>query len=62
MERPPERRLLDYQHLATYLSVSLRTAKQLAADDEIPKIRIGHRVLFDRVDVDAFIERLKRRS
>lgn len=57
-----ERRLLDYAHLAAYLSISLRGAKQLAADGEIAKVQIGHRVLFDKADVDAYIERIKRAS
>lgn len=64
MTTPPpkgaERRLLDYAHLAAYLSVSIRTAKQLAADGEIRKVPLGHRVLFDKADVDDYIERLKR--
>lgn len=55
-----ERRLLDYTRLAGYLGISLRSAKQLAADGEIRKVQIGHRVLFDRADVDAYIERLKK--
>lgn len=55
-----ERRLLDYTRLAAYLGVSLRSAKQLAADGEIRKVQIGHRVLFDKADVDAYVERIKR--
>lgn len=62
LPRDGERRMLDYGHLALYLSISLRAAKQLAADDEIPKTKIGGRVLFDKVDVDAYIERIKRAS
>lgn len=62
LPRDAERRLLDYAHLAAYLSVSLRTAKQLAADGHIRKVTLGHRVLFDKVDVDAYIERIKRAS
>lgn len=57
-----ERRLLDYTRLAAYLGISLRSAKQLAADGEIRKVQIGHRVLFDKADVDAFIDRIKRAS
>lgn len=57
-----ERRLLDYPHLAAYLSVSLRTAKQIAADGKIPKVKIESKVLFDRADADAYIEKLKRVS
>lgn len=57
---PIQRRLLDYAGVATYLSVSRRQAEELAAGGEIPKVKIGHRVLFDVADVDAYIERIKR--
>lgn len=54
------KRLLNYGELAHYLGVSLRTAKQLAAEGAIRKTEIGHRVLFDIQDADAYIERIKR--
>lgn len=57
-----ERRLLDYTKAAAYLSISLRSMKQLAADGKVPKVLIGHRVLFDKDDLDAFIEKIKRAS
>lgn len=57
-----ERRLLDYARAAAYLGVSVRTMKDLSARGEVLKVQIGHRVLFDRVDLDAFIERLKRNA
>lgn len=57
-----ERRLLDYTRLAAYLGVSIRQAKYLAAEGEIPKVLIGHRVLFDRADVDSYVERIKKAS
>ena len=56
-----ERRLLDYDYLAAYLGVSKRTAKELGGPNgKIPQVKIGHRVLFDRADVDAYVERIKR--
>lgn len=55
-----ERRLLPYQGAAMYLGISLRAMKQLAADGNVPKTRIGHRVLFDREDLDRFIDAVKR--
>lgn len=57
-----ERRLFNYTRTAAYLGVSLRTAKQLAADGHIRKVPIGHRVLFDKVDLDAYVERMKKAS
>lgn len=57
-----ERRLLDYTRSAAYLGISLRGMKQLAADGEVRKVEIGHRVLFDRSDLDAYIERIKKAS
>lgn len=63
-KRSPQvaRRLLDYSGLATYLSVSPRQAEKLAAAGEFPKVPIGARILFDVVDVDAYIERIKAAS
>ncbi len=57
-----ERRLLNYKQAATYLGVSERSMKQLAADGEVRKVQIGHRVLFDVYDLDGFVERIKRQS
>lgn len=62
LPRDAERRLLDYAHTAAYLGISLRAAHLLAAEGHIPKVPIGHRVLFDKVDLDAYIERIKRAS
>ena len=55
-----ERRLFDYAHLATYLGIGITKAKEIVGNGEIPKTRIAGRVLFDRADVDAYIERIKR--
>lgn len=59
---PIERRLLSYDAARTYLGISLRAMKQLAADGEIRKTLIGHRVLFDVRDIDEFVERAKAAS
>lgn len=59
---PIQRRLLPYRDAATYLGISLRAMKQLAADGHINKTPIGHRVLFDVRDIDEYIERIKRAS
>lgn len=59
---PVQRRMLPYADAATYLGISLRSMKQLAADGHILKTQIGHRVLFDVRDIDAYIERVKAAS
>lgn len=58
---PFERRLLNYKAAGTYLGISERAMKDLGGPDgKILRVELGHRVLFDKVDLDAFIENLKR--
>lgn len=54
------RRLLDYQGVAHYLSISVANAKALAKDGEFVKVKIGAAVRFDVADLDAYVERKKR--
>ncbi|MCW2758703.1 MAG: DNA-binding protein [Nocardioidaceae bacterium] len=55
-----ERRLLDYTRAAAYLGISVRGFKELARTGEVLKVPVGNRVLFDRVDLDSFVDRAKR--
>lgn len=56
-----ERRLLNYGFAAAYLGISIRAMKDLGGPGgQILQVKIGHRVLFDVRDLDAYIERLKR--
>lgn len=58
-----ERRLFDYASAATYLSIGRRGVEKLAADGELPKVTgITNKVLFDRVDLDAYVDRMKKAS
>lgn len=57
---PAERRLMSYDDAAAYLGISLRGMKDLAKKGQIRKTPIGARVLFDREDVDDYIERVKK--
>lgn len=58
-----ERRLLDYTRAAAYLGISLRSMKNLGGPNgEIRQVPIGARVLFDKADLDAYIEKTKRAS
>ncbi len=56
-----ERRLLNYKLAATYLGISERAMKDLGGPGgQILQVKIGHRVLFDKTDLDAYIDHIKR--
>ena len=56
-----ERRLLSYKAAATYLGISERAMKELGGPNgQILQVKIGHRVLFDRSDLDGYIDALKK--
>ena len=55
------RRLLSVKEAAVYLGLSPWTIRSLGWNGEIPEVKIGRRVLYDRQDLDAFIEASKRR-
>lgn len=58
-----ERRLLDYSIAAAYLGISIRKMKEIGGPNGvIPQVKIDSKVLFDRADLDAYIERLKAAS
>ena len=53
-------RLLTIKHAAVYLSCSVWAVRQLCWSKELRSIRIGHRILIDRSDIDALIDRRLR--
>lgn len=57
-----ERRMFPRKDAAYYLGISLRALDELASDGEVVKTHIAGRVLYDRADLDAYIERAKRAS
>lgn len=55
--------MLDYARAAAYLGISVRGMKELGGPGgKVLQVKIGHRVLFDRDDLDAYIERVKKAS
>lgn len=57
---PAQPRMLDYANAAAYLGISVRSLKSLAAEGHVPTVAVlPHRVHFDRLDLDAYIERKK---
>lgn len=57
---PIERRMFPRKDAAYYLGISLRSLDKLAAAGEFSKTPIAGRVVYDRVDLDAYIEQVKR--
>jgi hypothetical protein len=58
-----ERRLLNYERAAAYLGISIRAMKDIGGPHgRIVQVKIGERVLFDKADLDGYIEKLKRAS
>ncbi len=56
------RRLLSVKESALYLGVSPWKMRSLGWGGAVPEVNIGRRTLFDREDLDRFIERSKTRE
>jgi excisionase family DNA binding protein len=57
--RVSEPRLLSQQEAAHYLGISYWTVRDLVFRQEIPFIKFGRRILVDRRDLDAYLDRSK---
>jgi excisionase family DNA binding protein len=56
---PAGRRLLTVAAAAQYLSTTVWQMRTLEWERRIPTIKLGRRLLFDRADLDRFIENQK---
>ena len=56
-----EPRLLSQQDAASYLGISYWTVRDLVFRRELPFVKIGRRILVDRMDLDAYLDRSKIR-
>lgn len=52
-------RLLTVAAAAEYLSTTVWQVRTLGWERRLPTIKLGNRFLFDRADLDRFIENLK---
>lgn len=52
-------RLLNVREAASYLACSVHAVRQLQWNSEIPSLKIGKLIQFDRVDLDRYVERMK---
>lgn len=60
-KRPIQKRLLSVREAAEYLGCDESTVRNFHAAGDLPAVRNTSRVQFDLVDLDALIERNKRR-
>lgn len=51
----PTRHLLTRREASEYLAISPRKLDSLVADGELPRVKIGTSVRFEKSDLDAFI-------
>ena len=58
----PAPRLLSQQEAAAYLGISYWTLRDLTFRGELPHVRIRRRILIDRLDLDAYLDRVKIRE
>ena len=56
-----EPRLFSQQDAASYLGISYWTIRDLVFRHELPFVKIGRRILVDRIDLDAYLDRSKIR-
>ena len=52
-------RLLSQQAAAAYLGISYWTLRDLTFKGVVPHVKIGRRILVDRLDLDAYLDRAK---
>jgi excisionase family DNA binding protein len=60
-KRPLQRRVLSVREAAEYLGCDESTVRNFHAAGNLPAVRATTRLQFDLVDLDAFIERNKKR-
>ena len=54
-------RLLSQREAAVYLGISYWMLRELNWSGALPHVRINRRILIDRVDLDAYVQRTKIR-
>ncbi len=59
MDSEDKRRCFGRTETAAYLSVSKRYIDRLAATKALRSFKLGRRLMFDKADIDAFVEKLK---
>ena len=55
----PASRLLNVRDAAEYLSTTVWFVRNLGWSGTVPVVKLGNRWLFDRADLDAYVDRVK---
>jgi len=58
----PDQRLLRIPQVALYLGCSVWAVRDLLHRGELTKIPLGRKHLIDRLEIDAYIERVKAKA
>jgi excisionase family DNA binding protein len=56
----PEPRLLGIKQAAIYLGCTIWAIRSLIWNKKIPSLKLGNRLLLDKADLDAFVDRYKQ--
>ena len=54
--------MFSVKDAAVYLGTTVWQIRTLVWSKRLAALRLGHRQVFDRIELDAFVERLKRAS
>jgi excisionase family DNA binding protein len=58
----PAPRLLSVRDAAAYLGTTVWFIRNLGWSESVPVVKLGNRWLFDKTDLDAFVDRVKARA
>ncbi|MDA1054536.1 MAG: helix-turn-helix domain-containing protein [Planctomycetota bacterium] len=59
MKAPSQKQLYSRRESAQYLAISMRKIDKLAAEGELPRVKVGRATRFDLLDLRSLIERNK---
>ena len=58
----PTPRLFNVRDAATYLGTTVWFIRNLGWSDALPVLKLGNRWLFDKSDLDAYVDRMKAQA
>ncbi len=58
----PAPRLFNVRTAAAYLGCTVWFVRNLGWDGSVPVLKLGNRWLFDKADLDAYVDRMKAQT